>query len=88
MKTPERVAADAALESALDAVAVAYGWDGLRVAWSIVVHNVVYSDAGDQATAVQWHGPDNQTWVTTLGLLRAITLRLEGDFMTPDAEEA
>lgn len=79
--TPEQKAADLALESALDQVGSAYGWDGVRVAWLMVAQSVVIGPDGDQRTSIQYQSPDGQSWVTTLGLVRAHTLCVERDYL-------
>lgn len=79
--TPEQKEADRVLQEALDQVGAAYGWDGVRVSWLLVAQSVFIDAEGAEVTSVQFQQPDGQSWVTSLGLLRAHTLLMERDYL-------
>ena len=82
-KTPERRAADASLEAALDQIAEAYDLDGLRVGWLLALSFTKY-DGDHPCSVISWHSPEGQSWVTNIGILEATRLRLHANFLEPD----
>jgi len=81
--TVEQKAADTALEAALDQVCAAYSIDGVRVGYVIAMNHVLIDD-GDQAASLAWHTPEGQLWIASLGLIEALRLRYQRDYLGDD----
>jgi len=83
-KTIDQKDADTALETALDKVCAAYEIDGVRVGYLIAMNHVLV-DGDGTASSLAWHGPDGQSWITSLGLIEALRLRYQRDYLGDDA---
>jgi len=85
VKTPEQKEADEALDAALTQITTAYEYTGVSTGYVLSVATVEYDDDGEQRSGVWWHCRDGQPWHSTLGIIRATTLRLEADYLDPEA---
>lgn len=79
-RTPEQKEADALFEEALDRVCAAYEIDGVRVGFLVAMNHVLIDDDGE-ASSLAWHTPDGQPWITSLGLIEALRLRYQRDYL-------
>lgn len=79
--------ADAFFEKALDMLAEAYEWNGIRTGHLLLVDGQRMNSDGTSSTVMGYHTPDGQPWTETLGIMRVSTLRLEKDFITAERED-
>jgi hypothetical protein len=84
---PTRDEADSALEHALNLLAEAYEWAGVRTNHLLFIEHQRLNADDTTSTIVGCHVPDRQSWTATLGVLRAGTLRIESDYVRAERED-